>query len=755
MATESGRMKSLIVVSVLLVSVTSLFAADADFETSLHRLKANLLKVPSNVKGSPEPPLPFRVKRVLPELKGDSAIFVVNEPGSSRLIIIDKQRQIRRTSNDPSTGELTKLLDMPSDKATAFSICFHPEFAKNGYAYIGWNDRVNCYITRYTVAREAPFGIDPKSRLDIIHWASNGHNGVAVTFGLDEMLYITSGDGTSDSDTNIKGQGLDHLLSKVLRINVDKPDADRPYSVPKDNPFVGQENVRPETWAYGFRNPWRMTTDPVKGHIWVGNNGQDLWEQIYLVQRGANYGWSVYEGGHPFYLERKLGPTPVSKPTFDHPHSEARSLTGGVVYYGKKLPMLHGAYLYGDYSTGKIWAAKVEGDNKVVWHKEVADSALAISAFALDGNGELLILDHRKDGGLYALVPNEAKQNQEFPKRLSDTGLFQSVDKHKLHAGAIPYSVNAPLWSDGALKERYLVLPSEGAKINPKANRGWGLPDGTVAVKSFALETHANNKASKRWIETRLLLREEGEWVGYSYAWNDKGTGATLVDKTGRDAVFEVVDADGSKRQQKWRFPSRSECMVCHSRAAVYLLGLSTAQFNKVHDYGDIKAEQLRVLDYLGVLNAPLEPKKKGEKTDDAAKSKAAFLAKLGTKPPEKLQKLVNPYDSKRDLNARARSYLHANCAQCHVEAGGGNAQMNLEFRTTGEKFGVIDAKPLHDKFGIKAARIVAPGDPDRSVLLHRVNKRGSGQMPQLATFNVDQQAVELLREWIVNMKSE
>jgi glucose/arabinose dehydrogenase len=150
-------------------------------------------------------------------------------------------------------------------------------------------------------------------------------------------------------------------LAKVLRIDVDHPHDGRHYSVPTDNPFVGVEGARPETWAYGFRNPWRMSVDPRTGHLWVGNNGQDLWEQIYLVERGANYGWSVYEGGQIFYANRQLGPTPVSKPTFDHPHSEARSMTGGVVYYGGKHPELQGAYIYGDYSTGKIWAAKVEG----------------------------------------------------------------------------------------------------------------------------------------------------------------------------------------------------------------------------------------------------------------------------------------------------------------------------------------------------------------------------------------------------------
>ena len=149
-------------------------------------------------------------------------------------------------------------------------------------------------------------------------------------------------------------------------IDVDHADPGRAYSVPKDNPFAGVAGVRPETWAYGLRNPWRMTVDEKTGHLWVGNNGQDLWETAYLIQKGANYGWSVVEGSHPFYPSRKAGPTPFSPPTVEHHHSESRSLTGGIVYYGSRHAELRGAYLYGDYSTGKVWGVRHDG-TKVTW----------------------------------------------------------------------------------------------------------------------------------------------------------------------------------------------------------------------------------------------------------------------------------------------------------------------------------------------------------------------------------------------------
>ena len=259
------------------------------------------------------------MQRVLPKLALNNPIAVERIPGSHQLLFIGSSgRKLNRTGNDPSTGEFDTLLEIDG---IAFSIEFHPQFAKNGFVYIGMNGPnkkpKKCQIRRYTMTRDDTeknglWRLDPDSRMQIIEWLSDGHNGVAIAFGMDGMLYVTSGDGTSDSDTNLTGQGLDHLLSKVLRIDVDHPDEGRAYSVPKDNPFVGMKNVRPETWAYGFRNPWRMTVDPTNGNLWVGNNGQDLWEQIYLVKRGANYGWSVYEGGHIFYANRKLGPHPVS-----------------------------------------------------------------------------------------------------------------------------------------------------------------------------------------------------------------------------------------------------------------------------------------------------------------------------------------------------------------------------------------------------------------------------------------------------------
>ena len=742
----------------------------------------------STVVGSPEPPPPYRVKRVYPKLKLNFPIAVAHQPGSDRLFVITQinpygPATVGRVKDDPESSEVEKLFDVEAG-SVAYDIKFHPRFAENGYVYIGSNVPSKALggakatrITRYVVDRKPPYRFDLGSATTIIEWASDGHNGGATAFGHDGMMYVTSGDGTSDSDMNIRGQDLSQLTAKVLRIDVDHPDPGKTYSVPKDNPFVGVKDARPETWAYGLRNPWRMTVDEKTGALWVGNNGQDLWEQAYRIEKGANYGWSVMEGSHVFYPNRKPGPTPFSKPTVEHHHSEARSLTGGVVYYGLAHPELHGVYVYGDYSTGKVWGVRHDG-KRVTWHKELADTHLQITGFGTDGRGEILIADHRGEGkgGFYTLgeTPKDGTPST-FPRKLSDSGLFKSVKGHEVVAGLIPYSVNAPFWSDGAYKVRYAGLPGETQADFTRGN-GWNFPDRTVIVKSFALEAEAGNPESRRWIETRFLTKQDGEWYGYSYVWDDAQTDAMLVGAAGMDREYAVKDAKvpGGVRKQAWHYPSQAECMVCHSRAANFVLGLSEAQMNRDHDYGGVVDNQLRAWEHVGALKLPYADefkasvregaKAKGvqdKEADAAADREASARERRGAEGKEEMLasalrrylRLADPADAKADLAARARSYLASNCAQCHVMAGGGNAQIELGFATPLKEMKLVDVKPQHHTFGLPEARLIAPGHPERSVLLHRISHRGEGHMPPLSTNVVDEGAVELMREWIRSLK--
>ena len=346
--------------------------------------RASTRRVPwdaSRLVGSPDQALPYQNVSAFPKLRTKQPAMIAVEPGRESLLLLEtngyspvRVGRVSRIANDSDPIEPELLLELSE---SIYDVCFHPKFAENGYLFLGANGRFgpnksdfNTRVLRYTMDRTNG-RIDPASRQVIIEWHSQGHNGGALTFGHDGMLYVTSGDGTSDSDEWSAGQDLTRLLAKLLRIDVDRPTEGKLYAVPPDNPFLDTAKARPETWAYGFRNPWRMTMDRKTGDLWVGENGQDLWEFARIVRRGENYGWPVVEGSHPFHQNRPQGPTPITKPLIEHSHTDFRSLTGGIVYYGAKFPDLEGCYVYGDYSTGQIWAAK-HRDGKLIRHERIA-----------------------------------------------------------------------------------------------------------------------------------------------------------------------------------------------------------------------------------------------------------------------------------------------------------------------------------------------------------------------------------------------
>jgi glucose/arabinose dehydrogenase len=294
---------------VLLAAVGSL-AAEKPFG-----LKRRIPWNDSRVVGSPDPPHPYKAVRSFPKLTIKQPLSLTPEPGTNRLFILQHLNywagpgRLVAIDDDQTASRTEILLELDG---LAVGLAFHPDYERNGFIFIGLNGSIDgrkmTLVVRYTVNRRPPGNIDPESRKLIIAWPSEGHDGGDLAFGNDGYLYVSAGDGTGGSDLNLTGQRIDDLPGSVLRIDVDHPGWGQSYGVPEDNPFVSRAGARPELWAYGLRNPWRLSIDRETGQLWVGNNGQDLWEQVYLIQKGGNYGWSLSEGSHVFVASRETGP---------------------------------------------------------------------------------------------------------------------------------------------------------------------------------------------------------------------------------------------------------------------------------------------------------------------------------------------------------------------------------------------------------------------------------------------------------------
>ena len=417
----------------------------------------------SRIQGSPEPPTPYDTEIAFPNLKFDQPLDMGVVPGTNRLAIAERLGKIYTFENRPEVAEKQLMVNLGR---TVYGFAFHPQFRQNGYFFAASVDDPlketpeGSRISRYSASPDS-FQADLQSEKVILKWPSGGHNGGCIRFGPDGYLYIATGDGSGIADQRETGQDVSDLLGSILRIDVDQKGKNQPYRIPTDNPFVGRSGARPEIWAYGLRQAWRFSFDSASGDLWAGEVGQDLWEMVLLIEKGGNYGWSVREGAHPFRPERPLGPTPLLAAVAEHSHTDFRSVTGGYVYHGKRLGELRDGYIYGDYDTGKIWLLRYQ-DGKITEHSELADTQLRIVAFGEDSGGELFLVDFIS-GAIHRLVPNppSGQEPPEFPRKLSETGLFASTKDHEPAAGLIPYSVNAPLWSDHAHKDRFLAIPGD------------------------------------------------------------------------------------------------------------------------------------------------------------------------------------------------------------------------------------------------------------------------------------------------------
>ncbi|MDP7019525.1 MAG: PQQ-dependent sugar dehydrogenase [Pirellulaceae bacterium] len=691
----------------------------------------------SRMLGSPDPPPPYRLKNSFPKLKFTNPTVVTTAPDSERLFVVELTGQVYSfpMRSDVKEAELFADLSKIAGMERAYGLTFHPDYANNGFCFacytVGQELPEGTRVSRFRVVAGNPPTLDLESEEILLKWKSGGHNGGCLKFGPDGFLYVATGDGgpAFPPDPLESGQTVDNLRSSILRLDVDRAAEGRKYSIPKDNPFVNLPDARGEVWAYGFRNPWKMSFDTATGDLWVGDVGWEMWEMIYRVERAGNYGWSLVEASQPVHRERTRGPTPILPPTAAHSHTESRSITGGFVYRGDTLPALRGAYIYGDYVTGKIWGLRHDG-KQVVKIDELVDSSLQVIAFAQREDGEIYVVGY--DGTIHQLVESPSRQgNPNFPKKLSETGVFASTKDHKLAAGVVPYEVIAEPWEDHATSERFVGLPGDAALgVHDSTNvqvgyiKGqWAFPENGLLGKTISLELKRGDPATKRRLETQILHFYDGSWRAYNYIWNEEQTDAVRSDGKASQQDLQIIDprAPGGKTTQTWRHASRGECLLCHTTRAGTVHGFQPEQLNR--ESGD--GNQLSHFERIGLFQQP---------------------------PPKRVKTLVAPHAAAGDLTDRARSYLHVNCAHCHRRGGGGSAAIDVQWAHDLPKTNLLDARPTQGVFDIHRAEVLAQGDPYRSVLYYRMAKLGRGRMPHFGSQVVDRAGVSLMRDWIASL---
>jgi uncharacterized repeat protein (TIGR03806 family) len=731
----------------------------------------------------------WRTVLAFPNLTFSNPVVLVAEPRTNRLFVCGREGLIWFFQNEPTTTNKTLFLDIRTqtqgyDDCGLLGMAFHPEFNLKGstnshYFYLYYNyspapfipggthrppstTRSYNRLSRFTVP-EGSLVADPNSELVLINQfdVNLWHNGGGMFFGSDSFLYLSNGDGGGNDDPSNNTQRIDYgLFSGVFRIDVDQnparshpirrqPQSSVPpsgwpptyssnYFIPDDNPWINPDgSVLEEYWAIGLRSPHRMTFDPVTGQVWNGDVGKESQEEINLIVRGGNYQWAYMEG---VVAGPKTNSGPIlgseQPPLYEYVHADANScVIGGYVYRGMQhASVLYGKYLFGDNFSSRLWALTYHASGastvEFLCFMPPGKNYAGLSSFGLDHNNEIYMCQMGSVGQIWKLARSGVPSPQP-PVLLSQTAVFTNHASLAPRAGLIPFDVNAPLWSDGAVKQRWIAVPNDGAPYSTNeqvvfAPTGeWYFPTGTVFIKHFDLPLDDNNPNMKRRLETRLLVRAtNNSFYGVTYKWRQDNSDADLL-TNGLTEDIIIASANGT-RTQSWYYPSQQECLSCHTPGANFVLGVKTRQLNKEFTYPATgnNDNQIRTWNHLGL-----------------------FAPAVSETEITNYDRLVSVSDSSASLEHRVRSYLDANCAHCHRPLGA-RANFDARFDTPLAEQNIVSA-PVNDAFGIMEAREIAPGSLERSIMYLRLNTNGITKMPPLARNLVDSNAVSVMADWI------
>lgn len=341
-----------------------------------------------------------------------------------RLFAVSQRGTIYTFENRQDVEKSTLCLDL-SDTVTQWNsrganeegllgLALHPKFAENGqfFVYYTHKDDHRSVVSRFRMSKDDPNKADRSSEEVILEFPQpyQNHNGGSIEFGPDGYLYIGLGDGGLRNDPKQSGQDRSQLLGSILRIDVDSTSGDKKYGIPADNPFVNDPSARPEVFAYGLRNPWRIAFDKATGRLWCGDVGQELWEEVNVIDKGGNYGWSNWEGSHSFGNRpaREDTSAPIA-PIWEYDHTIGKSITGGRVFGSSRLPQLKGKYIYADYVSGAIWALTYDAESgKATANEQVIAGGIPVLAFGEDPSGEVYyMIDSSRGECIYRFAPAE------------------------------------------------------------------------------------------------------------------------------------------------------------------------------------------------------------------------------------------------------------------------------------------------------------------------------------------------------------
>lgn len=733
-------------------------------------------KFPSSAPGSQTG---WATVNAFPNLTFEDPVKMIPQPNSNRLWVIGRQGHVWWFENNAGTTTKTLALDhynstMGREDCGMLGLAFHPQFGQagspnRGYMYIWYNYRptgnstsVGANYNRLSRFKleDGAATINPASEYVMINQFDehSWHNGGDMFFGPDGFLYVPNGDegGANDQFNNTQKMN-GGLFSGVLRIDVDQnparshpirrqpqaggtPPAGWPatfsqgYSIPNDNPWLDPNGaILEEFYAIGLRSPHRMTRDPVTGSVFIGDIGQSAREEIDVLAKGANYQWGYREGD---IAGPKAQPVPLigadTPPIWSYARTQGDScVIGGHVYRGTSLAAdLGGKYIFGDYVSGRIWSMTWQGVSPVQVTQLTSLTGGTLSGFGLDHANELYLMSLGLEGKILKLVH---ATTQQPPATLSATGAFSNLATLTPAAGVLPFDLNSPLWSDNAVKQRWIAVPNNGAPYDTtetvafNATSEWSYPAGTVLIKHFDLPIDDTNPTVRKRIETRFSVKTAaGDWYGVTYKWRADGSDADLLNSSATEDIA-ITTAGGGKRVQQWYFPSRNDCTACHIPASSQVLGPRTWQLNGTYAYPGTSTtgNQLQIWSDLGM-----------------------FDQTLTTTQIAGLLKSVSIHDTTAPLETRVRSYIDSNCSSCH-RPGGVQANLDFRFTTPLAQQGIVNG-PLNNTLGIPGAHEVVPGSLAQSMMHIRVGSLDPAiQMPPLGKNVVDARALAVIAQWI------